>query len=132
MGATRGFGILAVSLLAISLTITPAFGKTPRSSKHPHTRSPSVPTLPIAYDVQMQVRATPGGDAFNLPNGSTFNSVSPSLNNSGNVAVKVNTVGLTTSPGLWFGGRGQGFLAHDANDNEAILGDPFLNNNNKA
>ena len=49
-------------------------------------------TLPINYQVQLQVRADTGGTAFNLPNGSTFNSVSPDLNNAGNVAVKVNTV----------------------------------------
>ena len=65
-------------------------------------------TLPINYQVQLQVRADTGGTAFNLPNGSTFNSVSPGLNDLGKVAVKVNTVGLTTSPGLWFGGQGTG------------------------
>ena len=60
----------------------------------------SSPPLPINYQIQLQVRANTGGTAFNLPNGSTFNSVTPSLNNSGKVAVKVNTVGLTTSPGM--------------------------------
>ena len=38
-------------------------------------------TLPIDYQIQLQVRAATGGTAFNLPNGSTFNSVSVSLNN---------------------------------------------------
>ena len=75
----------------------------------------------------MQVRANLGGDAFNLPNGSTFNSVSAYLNDAGQVAVKVNTVGLTTSPGLWFGARGAGMLVYNANDGEAFLSDPFLN-----
>ncbi len=88
-------------------------------------------TFPINYQLQLQVRANTGGTAFNLPNGSTFNSVSPSLNNSGNVAVKVNTVGLTTSPGLWFGGHGAGSLVHNTSDTNAILSDPFLNNQNK-
>ena len=64
-------------------------------------------TLPINYQLQLQVRADTGGTAFNLPNGSTFNSVT-SINDAGNVAVKVSTVGLTTSPGLWFGGHGGG------------------------
>src|SRR3954454_9398445 len=84
----------------------------------------SAPLLPINYQIQLQVRADTGGTAFNLPNGSTFNSVSPSLNNSGRVAVRVNMVALTTSPGLWFGGHGVGSLVYNANDNEAILGDP--------
>jgi hypothetical protein len=124
--------VMLYFLAGVFLASTTGLAGTQRPLKHPHTRSPSVPTLPIGYQVQMQVRANVGGNAFNLPDGSTFNSVSPSLNNSGNVAVKVNTVGLTTSPGLWFGDHGQGFLAHETNDNEAILGDPFLNNNNKA
>ena len=88
--------------------------------------------LPITYQIQLQVRADTGGTAYNLPNGSTFNSVSPNLNNSGNAAVKVNTVGATTSPGLWFGGHGTGSLVYNTNDNAAILSDPFLNQSNQA
>ena len=88
-------------------------------------------TLPINYQVQLQVRADTGGTAFNLPNGSTFNSVSPSLNDLGKVAVKVNTVGLTTSPGIWFGGQGAGALAYNANDNDALLSDPYINVHNQ-
>lgn len=86
---------------------------------------------PFNYTVQLQVRAALGGTAFNLPNFSTFNSVSPSINDAGNVAVKVTTVGQTTSPGLWFGGFGTGALVYNANDDNALLSDPFINNNNQ-
>jgi hypothetical protein len=88
-------------------------------------------TLPINYQVQLQVRADLGGSAFNLPNGSTFDSATSSLNDLGKVAVKVSTVALTTSPGIWFGGQGTGTLVYNANDNEALLSDPFLNTNNQ-
>ena len=88
-------------------------------------------TLPLDYTVQLQVRAATGGTAFNLPNFSTFNSVSPAINDAGKVAVKVTTVGLTTSPGLWFGGHGTGALVYNANDNDALMSDPFINNNNQ-
>jgi hypothetical protein len=88
-------------------------------------------SFPINYQLQLQVRANTGGTAYNLPDGSTFNSVSPSLNDAGNVAVKVNTVGATTSPGLWFGGHGIGSLVHNANDDAAILSDGYLNNNDQ-
>jgi hypothetical protein len=88
-------------------------------------------TLPLNYTIQLQVRAATGGTAFNLPNGSSFNSVSPTINDAGNVAVKVNTVGTTTSPGIWFGGRGTGALVYNANDNAALISDPFINNNNQ-
>ncbi len=93
--------------------------------------SASAQSLPITYQLQLQVRADLGGSAFNLPNGSTFNSVTPTLNDAGKVAVKVNTVGLTTSPGTWFGGQGAGMLVYNANDNEAFLSDPFINSNNQ-
>ena len=86
---------------------------------------------PFVYDIQLQVRAEIGGTAFNLPNGSTFNSVTPNLNDAGNVAVKVNTIALTTSPGLWFGGHGVGGIVYNANDNDAILSDPFVNQNDQ-
>lgn len=132
MGAIRiAKGLAIISLLGAALTSTTAFGEGEDTRRL--ARDSSAPqTLPSSYQIQMQVRANTGGTAFNLPNGSTFNSVSPSLNNGGNVAVKVNTVGLTISPGLWFGGHGLGSLVHDANDDNAILSDPFLNNNNNA
>jgi hypothetical protein len=79
----------------------------------------------------MQVRAASGSSAFNLPNGSTFNSATASLNDSGRVAVRVSTVGGTVSPGLFFGGHGAGGIVYNANDNSAIFGDAFLNNNNQ-
>jgi hypothetical protein len=89
-------------------------------------------TLPIGYQLQLQVRADTGGTAFNLPNGSTFNSVSPSLNDAGNVAVKVNTIGAGTTQGLWFGGHGTGSAVYNSGNSNAILSDPYLNNNNIA
>ena len=88
-------------------------------------------SLPFDYQIQLQLRAEIAGTAFNLPNGSTIDSVTVNLNNSGNVAVKVNTVALTTSPGLWFGGHGIGEIVYNAKDNEAILSDPFLNQSNQ-
>ncbi len=89
-------------------------------------------SLPLPYAIQLQVRADLGGSAFNLPNGSTFNSVTASLNDAGKVAVKVTTVGQTVSPGLWFGGQGTGMLVYNANDENSFMSDPFLNNGNQA
>ncbi len=88
-------------------------------------------SLPFSYQVQLQVRAEIGGTAFNLPNGSTFNSITSNLNDSGNVAIKVNTIAFTTSPGIWFGGHGNGETVYNPNDNEALLSDPFLNQSNQ-
>jgi hypothetical protein len=96
-----------------------------------HQKNGAAGSLPIVYQIQLQVRADTGGTAFNLPNGSTFNSVTANLNDAGNVALKVNTVGLTVSPGLWFGGHGSGALVYNANDNNALVSDPFVNQSNQ-
>ncbi len=93
--------------------------------------SASGQTLPLDYQLQLQARADTGGTAFNLPNGSTFNSVSPTLNDSGQVAVKVNTVGFTITPGLFFGGHGVGSVVHNPNDSNAFFSDPSLNQSNQ-
>ncbi|HEX8618666.1 MAG TPA: dockerin type I domain-containing protein [Thermoanaerobaculia bacterium] len=88
-------------------------------------------TLPINYQLQLQVRAATGGSAFNLPNGSTFNSASASLNDRGEVVVRPNTLGTTTNAGLFFGGHGTGTVVYNANDQAALLGDPFINQNSQ-
>jgi hypothetical protein len=110
----------SVALTVASLTLISFVG-----------RSASGQTLPINYQLQLQMRANIGGTAFNLPNGSTVNSVSPSLNDSGNVAVKINTVGFTVNAGLFFGGHGAGGIVYNANDTEALLSDPYINANNR-
>ncbi len=88
-------------------------------------------TLPLDYQLQLQARADTGGTAFNLPNGSTFNSVSATLNDSGQVAVKVNTVGFTITPGLFFGGHGVGSVVHNPVDSNALFSDPSINQSNQ-
>jgi len=121
---------LAAAFLMPALTVMGA-ATTEQETIVPQQRDGVAPSLPIVYNVQLQVRADLGGSAFNLPNGSTFNSVTSNLNDAGNVAVKVNTIGLTVSPGLWFGGRGAGGLVYNANDNDALLSDPFVNQSNQ-
>jgi hypothetical protein len=121
---------LAVTFLAPALILLGS-GSREQVLIDPHRTDGAVLSLPLVYQIQLQVRADLGGTAFNLPNGSTFDSVTASLNDAGNVAVKVNTIALTTSPGIWFGGRGTGGAVYNANDNEALLSDPFLNQSNQ-
>ena len=121
---------LAVTLLTPALILLGS-GTAEQTTIVPHRTDGTAISLPIAYQIQLQVRADLGGTAFNLPNGSTFDSVTANLNDAGNVAVKVNTMGLTISPGLWFGGHGTGGAVYNANDNEALLSDPFVNQSNQ-
>jgi hypothetical protein len=121
---------LAVTVLTPALSLLGS-GTKEHAGIVPHRSDGAGSSLPIVYQIQLQVRADTGGTAFNLPNGSTFNSVTANLNDAGNVAVKVNTIGLTTSPGLWLGGHGSGGVVYNANDNNALLSDPFVNQSNQ-
>jgi hypothetical protein len=121
---------LAVIFLTHALILL-ASGTTEHATTDPRRTDGAGISLPIVYQIQLQVRADIGGTAFNLPNGSTLDSVTANLNDAGNVAVKVNTIALTTSPGLWFGGHGTGAAVYNANDDEALLSDPFVNQSNQ-
>jgi hypothetical protein len=121
---------VAVSFLIPALILLGS-GTAEHATRVPPRSDGAGSLLPIVYQVQLQVRADTGGTAFNLPNGSTFNSVTSNLNDAGNVTVKVNTIGLTTSPGLWFGGHGSGAVVYNANDDDALLSDPFVNQSNQ-
>jgi hypothetical protein len=121
---------LAVTLLTPAVILLGS-GTTERATIGSQRSDGAAGSLPIVYQIQLQVRADTGGTAFNLPNGSTFNSVTVNLNDAGNLAVKVNTIGLTVSPGLWFGGHGSGAAVYNANDNNALVSDPFVNQSNQ-
>jgi hypothetical protein len=121
---------LAVTFLAPALILLGS-GKTEQATIDPHRTGGAAISLPIVYQIQLQVRTDLGGTAFNLPDGSTIDSVTANLNDAGNVAVKVNTIALTVSPGLWFGGHGTGGAVYNANDEEALLSDPFVNQSNQ-
>ena len=86
---------LAVTFLTPALILLGS-GTAEQVTIAPHRSNGPSGSLPIVYQIQLQVRADTGGTAFNLPNGSTFNSVTANLNDAGNVAVKVNTIALTT------------------------------------
>ena len=121
---------LAVTFLAPALIL---MGSGRRSRQRSFLIGVTAPASPCRSFIRFSCKCAPtlGGTAFNLPNGSTFNSVTANLNDAGNVAVKVNTIGLTTSPGLWFGGHGSGAAVYNANDNDALLSDPFVNQSNQ-
>lgn len=74
----------------------------------------AIAAVPLAtdYSFQLQVRgnlAANPGSSFNVPHGTTFNSTTVSMNNLGEVASKISTVGTTDHQGVWYGpGNGTG------------------------
>ena len=98
---------------------------------------PTAVATPIpasAYSLLMQARAATGGSAFNLPDGSSFNSVSPQINDAGTVSFRVQVVGGTFDPGsgeskygIWYGGRGTGSIVHLGSLGALVTGDTHTN-----
>lgn len=91
--------------------------------------SASFAAIPLAtdYTFQLQVRgnlaANPGG-SFNVPHGSTFGSTTVSMNNLGEIASKISTVGTTSDVGIFYGpGNGTGGVVAQANSNNVFWSD---------
>jgi hypothetical protein len=81
--------------------------------------------VPTYTTFQLQARAAFTG-GFNLPTGSSFNSVTPAINDDGTVAFKLIVVGSTGNGGVWTGSDGSGSVVYDA-PAERILGDVSIN-----
>lgn len=99
--------------------------------------SPShgAPDDTVTYDsIELQARTNllANDEGFNLPPGSSFNSISPSLNDNGDVAIGVQLVHDvktgTDRPGVWLGAHGQGTIAYEADPTQRINPDVSVNN----
>lgn len=87
-----------------------------------------------AYDrIQLQARTNllANDEGFNLPPGSSFNSITPDLNDEAQVAFRVQIVydraTGTSRPGLWFGHDGRGGIVHEEGETDRLDNDVTLN-----
>lgn len=84
-------------------------------------------------DVELQARTNLlANDAgYNLPPGSSFNSITPQINEAAEVSFRVQYVaGLDPtvgSPGVWFGSGGEGEIVYTGNEGGSIPGEAILN-----
>ena len=85
----------------------------------------TIADLPTYDNFQLQARSNIV-DGFNLPSGSSFNSGTPVLNDSGQVAIRLVTVGTSGQAGLWFGEDGFGTIVYTAPPGP-IFSDPSMN-----
>jgi putative cell wall-binding protein len=87
------------------------------------------------YDtIQLQARTNllvnDGG--FNVPPGSSFNSITPDLNDAAQVAFRLQIAALednplASTPALWSGGDGTGGIVHRVGETQMLLDDVALN-----
>lgn len=84
-------------------------------------------------DVELQARSNllVNDDGYNLPRGSSFNSITPDINADADIAFRVQYVADTDPtigmPGLWAGGHGSGEIVHTGEVDWMIPGDVSLN-----
>lgn len=84
--------------------------------------SQALAAVPAAGDFSFQLQARGNlaanpGPSFNVPHGTTFNSTTVSMNNLGEVASKISTIGTTGNQGVWYGpGNGTGGVVAELGD----------------
>ena len=79
-----------------------------------------------AFDLQVRANLCANEpQGFNLPCNVFFNSSTPSLNNSGKVAIKLDVIG--SSQGVWFGGNQTGGIVYTS-PSDAGVSDVWMNN----
>ncbi len=86
------------------------------------------------YTIELQARSNllVNDEGWNVPPGTSFNSITPDLNDAGQVAFRVQMVGkegnpFEHTPGLWFGGNGTGSIVHRLAEHQMLLDDVALN-----
>ena len=91
---------------------------------------------PLAdYDtVELQARTNllVNDEGYNLPPGSSFNSVTPDINDAAQVAFRVQYTAAegnpsSGAPGIWFGGGGVGSIVHRGTETQSVPNDVTLN-----
>src|SRR5699024_7345156 len=82
-------------------------------------------------ELQARTNLLANDEGYNLPPGSSFNSISPDINENADVAFRVQYVAdedpTIGRPGVWFGGDGEGGIVHTGDVDWRIPGDPSVN-----
>ena len=90
--------------------------------------------LPSYATFELQVRSNlcvnEGPEVFNLNCDSFFTSGTPTLNNAGQVAIRLNAIGGTDSGGVWFGAAGGGGVVYTSPAG-ALVSDTVLNHHGR-
>lgn len=83
-------------------------------------------------ELQARTNLLVNDEGFNLPPGSSFNSITPDINDAAEVAFRVQYTAAegnpsSGAPGVWFGGAGSGSIVHRGTEVQSIPNDVSLN-----
>ncbi len=84
---------------------------------------PALAQVPDYSTLELQARTNlpVNGPSFNLPSGSSFNSITVSINDEAEVAFKVQILPGTNAAGIWFGGAGMGGIVCESENLEDVF-----------
>lgn len=90
--------------------------------------SAAVPTY-TTFQMQARSNLLQNDNGYNLPPGSSFNSITPSINNRAQVAFTVGVVpdAMSSHPGVWLGAAGVGALVYQGPTDASINSEASLN-----
>lgn len=91
--------------------------------------APSVLPTYAAFELQARSNLLVNDAGYNLPPGSSFNSISAAINDDAEVAFTVGVVpdGTSSHPGVWSGSHGAGALVYDGPPDAFINSDAAVN-----
>jgi len=83
-------------------------------------------------ELQARTNLLVNDEGFNLPPGSSFNSITPDINDAAQVAFRVQYTAAENdptsgAPGIWFGGGGTGSIVHRGTESQSVPNDVSLN-----
>lgn len=97
----------------------------------PSTAAPDVGDRYTEIELQARTNLLVNDAGYNLPPGSSFNSITPDINAEAEVAFRVQYVADTNPsigrPGVWFGGHGTGEIVYTGEVDSLVNGDVGLN-----
>lgn len=85
-----------------------------------------------AVELQARTNLLVNDAGYNLPPGSSFNSITPDINDAAEVTFRVQYTAAEGNPsegapGVWYGGGGTGSIVHRGTENQSVPNDPTLN-----
>lgn len=130
MSLRRPLAALTSGLVAAAVTV--AISPT-ASAEAPASAAADDPYAQV--EEQARTNLLVNDEGYNLPPGSSFNSITPDINDDGEVAFTVGVVyddqAQEPYPGVWLGGHGEGGIVHELAEGDLVSSDITINDGDR-